>query len=124
MNKEIINTHDQMVAAGGGVAIVPAFAGTRTQYQCGWAIYRVNSNGQAVVTDPLAHWQNNHKKVFSDFAQDGSTTLERRRAALEAAKQWVAEQGWYSGEWARNRQRDYVPKDINKQFPLKEITGR
>ena len=118
MNRDIINTYDQLRAAGGGVAIVPAYTGGRTQYFCGWAIYRLSIAGKQLITDPSAHWQHYGKKVFSTLGAAGTTPSERRRNALETAKRWVAEQGWYDGEWARNRMRDYVPKAINKQFPL------
>lgn len=118
--REIVNTHDQLVAAGGGVAIMPAYTGTRTQYFYGWAIYRVNEHGKQVVTDPKAHWSDYGKKVFSTLGQKGNTPAERSRNALAAAKAWVAEQGWYDGEWTRNRRRSYVPKEINKRFPIRQ----
>lgn len=119
MVKEIINTHDQLVAAGGGVAIMPSYTGTRTQYPYGWAVYRLNASGQRVITDPEAHWSDYGKRVFSHSKHSG-TPAEQKRASLETAKQWIAEQGWYEGEWVRNRMRDYVPKDINKQFPIRK----
>jgi hypothetical protein len=119
---EAVNTHDQLRSAGGGVAIMPSYVGTRTQSFCGWAIYRVNGNGQQVVTDAKAHWQDYGKKVFSTLMVKG-TPAERSRTTLEMAKKWVAEQGWYDGEWARNRMRDYVPKEINKKFPLRKKFG-
>lgn len=119
--REIINTYDQLRAAGGGVAIVPSYSGTRTQYFYGWGILRVNDKGKQVITDPAAHWTDNGKKVFSaSFGTEGDTRAERSRNALAQAKQWVAEQGWYNGEWTRNRMRDYVPKEINKRFPLRK----
>lgn len=116
--REIVNTHDQLRAAGGGVAIMPAYIGGRTQYFCGWSIYRVNVEGKQLVTDPKAHWQQYGKKTFSTMGATGDTPAERSRNALALAKRWIAEQGWYDGEWMRNRMRDYVPKEINKQFPL------
>lgn len=119
MTKEIVNTHEQLVAAGGGVAITRSYTHGRTVYFYGWAIYRV-VNGKQVATNPKAAWYDYGKKVFSATGAGGDTPAERSRNALEAAKQWVAEQGWYDGEWARNQSRDYVPKDINKRFPLRK----
>jgi hypothetical protein len=115
---EAINTHDQLCLAGGGVAITSSYGGARTLYFNGWAIYRI-ANGKQVVTDPNAHWQDHGKRVFHTFAESG-TPAERKRAALDAAKKWVAEQGWYDGKWARNRMHDYVPVHVNKQFPLRK----
>lgn len=117
---EIINTYDQLCRAGGGVAIMPSYTGSRTQYFYGWAVYRVNEHGKQIVTDPKAHWSDCGKKVFSASSQQGDTPAERSRAAREAAKQWIAEQGWYNGEWQRNRAQDYVPKDINQRFPIRK----
>lgn len=120
-NDETTNTHEQLVKAGGGVAITPSYTGTRTQYFYGWAIYRVNEHGKQIATDPKAHWSDYGKKVFSaSFGVEGGSPAERSRNALAAAKQWVAERGWYEGEWTRNRMRDYVPKEINKRFPLRK----
>ena len=116
----VINTHDQLLLNGGGVAIVPSYGGTRTRYFYGWAVYRINKRGSQIVTDPNAHWSDHGKKVFSASLAEGETSVERSRNALAAAKKWVAEQGWYDGEWARNRIRDYVPKDVNKRFPIRK----
>lgn len=120
--REIINTYDQLRAAGGGVAILSSYTGTRTQYFYGWAVWRVGANGKQIVTDPKAHWSDYGKKVFSATGAAGATPAERSRNALTQAKQWVAEQGWYDGEWTRNRMRDYVPREINKRFPLRKDT--
>lgn len=120
MSREIRNTHDQLMAAGGGVAIMPAYTGTRTMYRNGWVVYRLAANGKQIVTDPKAHWADYGKKWFSESLQPNRATVkEARAAALETAKKWIAEQGWYDGEWKRNRQRDYVPADINKRFPIR-----
>lgn len=123
MSDEAINTHDQLRKAGGGVAILPSYVGARTQYFYGWSVYRVGADGKEIPTDPNTHWTNYGRKVFSKLPQqNGLTPAERSRGALEAAKRWVAEQGWYDGEWTRNRMRDYVPKEINKRFPLQKDT--
>lgn len=116
---EVVNTHDQLKRAGGGVAIMPSYLGARERFFYGWAVYRINERGKQIVTDPEAHWANYGQKVFRAMGQKGDTRAERSRNALAAAKKWVAEQGWYDGEWMRNRTRDYVPKEINKRFPIR-----
>jgi len=116
---EAINTHEQLKLSGGGVAIVLSYGGIRTQYVDGWSIYRVDSNGKQISTDTMAPWYCHGKKWISSTNLSG-TFAERQRAALELAKKWVAEQGWYDGEWSRNRLRDYVPTAVNKQFPIRK----
>lgn len=115
--KMAINTHQQLTLAGGGVAITLHYSGARREYVYGWAVYRVNGKGQQIITDPNVHWADYGKKVFRG---EGINFHERQRNALEQAKKWVAEQGWYTGEWKRNRMRDYVPSEINKRFPLRQ----
>lgn len=100
----IINTYDQLKAAGGGVAITKAFSG--------WHIYRINAAGERLVTDPKAAWYDYGMKSFVAIESD------RGQAALARAKAWVKEQGLYDGEWKRNRFGDYIPADIAKRFPL------
>lgn len=114
---EVINTHEQLVRSGGGVAITLHYSGARREYVYGWSVYRVNADGKQVVTDPNAHWSDYGKKVFRG---EGSSFHGRQRNALESAKRWVAEQGWYEGEWKRNRMRDYVPKEADQRFPIKK----
>lgn len=113
----IINTHDQLKANGGGVAIVPTYTGVRTIHPYGWGIYRVGKDGKAIPTDPNAHWTEYGKKVFPHNRHNG-TPAEQKRASLEAAKAWITEQGWHDGEWTRNQARDYVPKEVNDNFPI------
>lgn len=113
----IVNTHCQLTANGGGVAIMPSYGGARTSHVNGWLIYRVGARGKQIPTDPDAHWSQYGRKWFSNRNHKG-TFHQRQAAALEDAKRWIAEQGWYDGEWKRNRQRDYVPAEINKRFPI------
>jgi len=117
--REIINTHDQLIAFGGGVALLKAHGGIRTKYVSGVLVYRVNAKGHEVVTDPKAAWYHYHRKHFSNFLNREGTFPERQRMAEDAAKQWVAEQGWYDGPWVRNGFGDLVPEVVQKQFPLK-----
>jgi hypothetical protein len=107
----LINTHDQLTAAGGGPAITSIYTPGRDPVFCGWGVYRVNEHGKQVVTDAHAAWYNHGNKVFH-------TTRGDRMAALQAAKDWVANYLGEPGPWVRNRMRDYVPRHINERFPL------
>lgn len=109
---EIINTHDQLTAAGGGVAIMPAYSGARTRHRDGWSVYRANASGEQVITDPNAHWSDHKRKRFSEFTAT-------RAEALEAAKAWVLATYGEAGPWKRNRMGDYVPERIAKAHPLR-----
>jgi hypothetical protein len=82
---EIINTYQQLRAAGGGVAITPSYNGIRTQHFHGWAVYRVNAEGKQIVTDTNAHWSDYGKKVFSAHFRDGDSPAERSHNALAEA---------------------------------------
>ena len=108
-----VNTFEQLVAAGGGVAIGTAYAPGRQQYACGWRVWRV-VNGRSVRTDDRkdAPWYYHGDRVFSyGFGTDKATALAQARA-------WVKDQGWYDGPWVRNRFGDWLPTDIHKRFPL------
>lgn len=107
----ITNTHDQLVASNGGVAITPAQTQGRSPRFYGWTVYRIDAKGREVVTDCNAAWYNYGRKTFS-------ATMKGRMESLQEAKEWVAAQGWYDGKWVRNRMFDYVPADVNKRFPL------
>ena len=114
--RSIINTHDQLVAAGGGVAITPSRTVGREPRVSGWAIYRVNAAGKQVVTDKDAAWYDQGCKVFLFFSAPARETA--RVWALEQAQQWVAKQYGETGPWKRNVMRAYVPERIAKAFPL------
>jgi hypothetical protein len=115
---QAVNTHEQLKFAGGGVAIVVTRGGARTDYVNGYGVYRLDAGGKVIPTRPGAPWYDYGKKVFLSSMLNGNFH-ERQRAALAKAQQWVAAQGWYDGEWARNRSGDYVPAEINKRFPLR-----
>lgn len=116
---DAVNTHDQLKRAGGGVAITVARGGARSDYVSGWYVYRIDADGKQIPTNPDAPWYDYGRKWFSNTGAQGSSFSERQRNALEQAKKWVAAQGWYDGEWAGNRDRCYVPKDINRRFPIR-----
>lgn len=111
MADRLINTFDQLVAAGGGCAIVTARSPGRTPRARGWSVYRINKSGQQVVTDPKAAWYEHGMKTFDWF---GKTKAE----AMAETQAWIAEEYGEHGPWARNAMRDYVPERINKAFPL------
>lgn len=114
----IINTHDQLVAAGGGVAIVGAYGPGRDSGSDGVLVYRV-VNGRAVVTDSDAVWYFYGRKHFSAaFAAGRTARAEAQAQAAKTAQTWVREQGWYAGIWVRNAMRDYVPEDVQRRFPI------
>ena len=110
----IINTHDQLVAAGGGVAIMTARSSGRMPRACGWAVYRVNARGEQIVTNADAAWYEYKRKTFY-WRLYGD-----KAAALESAQEWIAEHLGEPGPWKRNAVRDYVPERIQKQFPIKK----
>jgi hypothetical protein len=113
----IINTYDQMIASGCGVAIVVSWGGIRDRYVDGWLVLRRDKQGREVPTDPKAPWYHHGHKWFG-MRSNGSFAERRHEAFLRAAA-WVAEQGWYSGEWKRNALGDFVPADVQKRFPIK-----
>lgn len=115
--RPIINTVDQLKAAGGGVAIVRTLSQGRHPHVCGWSVCRM-VRGKFVATDPKASWYHNGQKVFYNLGHEG-TFHERQQAVFREAVAWVAEQGWYTGDWKRNAVKDYVPADIQRRFPIR-----
>lgn len=112
----VYNTHHQLAYSGGGVAITQYWGGIREKYRHGWTVYRINAQGKEVITDQNASWYHYGRKWF---APPNGKFHEREKAALADAIKWVAEQGWYTGEWAKNRQGDYVPAEVQKKFPIR-----
>lgn len=110
---EVVNTHEQLKLTGGGVAITRATSPGRQTCFCGWHIYRINAEGQKIVTDRDAAWYDHHQKTFHANWAD-------RLVVLEVAKAWVAEKYGITGTWVRNTSGDYVLQDINKRFPLRK----
>lgn len=111
----LINTFDQLCAAGGGVAISPSSSSTsRAAYTpaTAWLVWRV-VNKKTVVTDPKAAWYNHGMKAFN--------FIESKQAALAQAKAWVRDKFGEQGPWVRNRMGDVVPVRINKAFPLPKL---
>jgi hypothetical protein len=114
----IYNTHGQLLAAGGGIALMPHVCGVRQTYVEGWIVYRINAKGAQLVTDTKAHWSLYGCKWIHADRPIYRNWHERQRAALEMAKAWVLEAYDEAGPWVRNRTRDYVPQRINAAFPI------
>lgn len=114
-DEKIINTFDQLVAAGGGVAIVPTTIGTsraEKQVATHWLVIRV-VNGKLVDTDPKAAWYFHGRKAFGWFAG-----TKEKANALKTAQAWILKTYGINGPWTRNRLGDYVPTIVNKTFPI------
>jgi len=107
--RRIINTYDQLVAAGGGVAI--SYQPSDRMAVAGWRVFRV-ANGKIVATDPKAHFLDHGQKTFTCSRND-------KAAQFTAAKAWVAATYGEHGPWKMNAMRDYVPERIQKQFPIR-----
>ena len=109
----IRNTMQQLNAAGGGIAIATHYCGMRTRSACGWNVWRIGQDGEVIPVDPGGPWFNYGRKVFYGRGA-------QRAVALEQAKAWVAEKFGERGPWARNAAMDYVPRRINKSFPIRK----
>ena len=113
-DRKIYNTHDQLVAAGGGIAITyQGYGGSRSMQYPAWHIYRVNAAGVKIVTDSKAHWMDYGQKRFSVDNRDD------KKVKFEQAAQWVKDTYGEEGPWKRNRMGDMVPERIQTQFPIK-----
>lgn len=119
--RAIINTYDQLNAA------VASGFDKRLAISIGYsAPDRSNSRDVSVAkwsvfspffkTNPSAAWYDYGCKTFS-LSFNGAPHRERKGAALKAAMEWAARYG--VTEWAKNRQGDYVAKDINDNFPIR-----
>ena len=115
--RRIVNTWDQIMAAGGTGVFISAVSVTTSRAAktpaTDWVVIRL-VDGREVATDRQAAWYHNKHKAFS-FSCHGDKVK-----ALAAAKAWVANQGWYDGNWVRNRMGDFLPAEINKQFPIEK----
>jgi len=116
----VINTFDQLVAAGGGVAILFYRDSSRERVgrSARFSVMRINEKGQELVTDRDAHWTDYGKKVFRVGL--GVT----KPVALAAAQAWVLDTYKVAGPWVRNRMGDYVLASVNKAWPLPVRSAR
>jgi hypothetical protein len=119
--RRIINTYDQLKAAGGGVAITVATSGGRDTYVSGWYVTRVNEKGELTDTDPgCQQWYHHKSKHFSCALPREQPFHVRRQLAFEQAAAWVHKTYGEAGPWQRNRQGDFLPQRIARKFPLEK----
>lgn len=113
MENKIFNTHDQLCAAvnAGLISERQALAVCRRVKQArevspsAWQVYSPYRK-----TDPDAHWSDYGSKTFPYL-----TRAESAQAMKEALR-WASD--YWTGEWKRNREGDYVPSVVNRQFPI------
>lgn len=120
---EIINTYNQLkkaVASGFGkrqaVAVsysAPDRSNSRDVSVPKWSVW-----SPFFQTDPNAPWYDYGHKTFS-LGVNGDSHKQRKDTALSNATAWAAEQYGVT-QWAKNRQGDYVPKEINDNFPIRK----
>lgn len=117
----IINTYDQLKAAhAAGFATrlaisisysAPDKSNSRDVSVANWSVY-----SPFFQTEPAAPWYDYGCKTFALEIND-LPHRERKAAALKAAMAWATER-WLITEWVKNRQGDYVAKEINDNFPI------
>jgi hypothetical protein len=112
MTDDICNTHDQLTLAKTGIAICWHGKHGRSPIGNYWSVTRY-LDGTRRVTDPKPPWWGNKEMLFDVFTKSKKETLTEAQA-------WVATTYGEVGPWARNRQGDYVPKRINKEFPIRK----
>lgn len=122
--KEIINTHEQLQAAAAagfdkrslvGIGYhAPDRSNSRDVSVMKWSVF-----SPFFKTAPDAPWYDYGCKTFSLFGHGNGEQVhaKRKAAALKAAQEWAAQYG--VTEWAKNRQGDYVAKEVNDKFPLR-----
>jgi hypothetical protein len=110
---EIINTFDQLTAAGGGLALCYESPSRWTTPKV--SVMRV-SEGKLAKTRSDAPWYDHGMKTF---IVDRPLTKENKAAAFAEAQTWVALNFDERGPWKRNRMGDLVPEWIDKRFPIR-----
>lgn len=110
MERRIVNTWDQIIAAGGtGLAIFYLANTGRGSVRSRWHVWRL-VNGREVATHPGASWYDYGRKTFVLFGRT-------RKEALQEAIAWTEEQ-YGPQDFVRNRMGDYVPRAINAAHPI------
>ena len=108
----LINTHDQLKAAGGDrIAILYSGHGTGWSDVPQWFVARIK-DGRELVTDKDAAWYEHHHKTFVVI-----NTRENKSKVLAEALDWV-EKKYGKTDFVRNRNGDYVEREVNERFPL------
>ena len=120
----LTNTHDQLVAAGGGIAIMHTAhtSAGRGGGLGGWHIYRVDGRGLQINTEFYGHWANHGQKFFGllEHHRGESSAHDARAAALAEAIAWVAATypAYARTVWVANRYRDRIPIEVKRAHPL------
>ena len=104
-----VNTYDQLVKAGYGVAISPRHIGIRETSVFGFEVWKATERGV--------------ERFKHEFDVDMSLPFHERQAkALTAAQKWCERVLGIKGPWARNHMGDVIPASIHKAFPLRRRT--
>ena len=112
-HREIINTWDQCVAAGGDRIVIGYHSpGPREVSSNAYYVWRVR-DGHEVATDKDAAWYDNKRKHFIVM----HPLREHKPAALAAAIAWVT-RTYGPRQFVRNRMGDHVEAEVNAQFPI------
>lgn len=120
MSSEIINTYDQLCAAGGGVAVIYRRNGGRAVMPPWVEVMRVNEQCKIVRTaEPNAPWYVHGYRVFNLNDADGDRR-QQRKVAEQRAILWCRNEFGIAGDFVRNGFGDLVPADIQQRFPLRK----
>lgn len=116
MSRIIVNTWDQMVAAGGD-QIGFFWSGTPANRSCDtskWSVLRL-VDGKERLTDKSAHFLDHGRKAFHAFP-----IRERKAPALQEALVWAKNNFPQHAlkVYVRNRMGDMVEKSVNERFPI------
>ena len=119
--EQIINTYDQMVAAGGDriTIFVNHWRGTRETYRDGWHVSRMK-DGKWLVVDPSTKDDVYGLRGSNEFRRDRMGHWREQDArALELAIAWACEK-YGKREFVRNRRGDYVECEVNEKYPIRK----
>jgi hypothetical protein len=114
----IVNTWDQVMAAGGTGVVISYRPYQHRAPGSGpkWRVWRL-VEGEVVVTDPKAAWYNYGQMTFPCHYP----LATGKKAALVEAIAW-AEATYGKQDFVRNRMGDYLPRAINAAHPLRKET--
>lgn len=115
MDRPIINTWDQLCAAGGDRIALIYHGHDPNPLSCRvpkWAVLRI-VNGREVKTDPGGWYGDNGMKTFTVH----HPLRQHKMPALEGVIAWVREQ-FGPRAFTRNRMGDFVEVEVNAKFPI------